>query len=117
MMRQAPQNIDQTEESRQTANVLHSVFRAGDVLARIGGDEFAALLPATDSTAVEQIVSRIRERLAEHNTRQADLPVQLSIGAATAQKNNLAEKFTLADQRMYLDKSVRKSSLCQTPSV
>jgi diguanylate cyclase (GGDEF)-like protein/PAS domain S-box-containing protein len=94
---------------QHAANVLRTVFRAGDVLARIGGDEFGALLPATDSAAVDQIVSRIREGLAEYNALHADLPLQLSIGAATAEKGNLTEIFTLADQRMYADKSVRKS--------
>jgi len=94
---------------KQAANVLQSVIRTGDVLARIGGDEFGALLPATDADTVEQIVTRIRERLAEHNAVNKELPVGLSLGAATAENNNLAGLFTLADQRMYADKSVHKS--------
>ena len=94
---------------RQTAQVLTSVFRAGDVLARLGGDEFGALLPSTDEQAVEHIVVRIRESLAEHNARSLDVPLELSIGAATAQSGSLAEVFTLADQRMYANKSVRKA--------
>jgi diguanylate cyclase (GGDEF)-like protein len=93
---------------RQTADVLSSVFRAGDVLARIGGDEFAALVSHTDSTALEHIVVRIRERLAVHNSTHSDLPVQFSIGTATAEKNSLNDIFKLADQRMYADKAVRR---------
>ena len=96
---------------QQAANVLTSVFRAGDVLARTGGDEFAALLPVTDSAAAEQIVARIRESLVEHNTRFPDLPVKFSLGTATAEKDNLAGTFNLADQRMYADKSARKASM------
>jgi diguanylate cyclase (GGDEF)-like protein/PAS domain S-box-containing protein len=94
---------------RQTAQVLSSVFRAGDVLARLGGDEFGALLPATDEQAVGQIAARIRESLAEHNARSLDVPLELSIGAATGEHGSLAEVFTLADQRMYANKAVRKA--------
>ncbi len=99
------------EQLRQAANVLRSVFRASDILARIGGDEFAALLPSTDLASAQKIMSRIREGLAEHNTKYSGLPVELSIGAATAEKNNLTVTFTLADQRMYADKSAHKSSM------
>jgi diguanylate cyclase (GGDEF)-like protein len=60
------------------AILLQSVFRSQDILARIGGDEFAVLLPKTDAAGVEQIMSRIQERLAEHNTVNPDWPVRLS---------------------------------------
>jgi GGDEF domain-containing protein len=54
---------------------------------------------------------RIRERLVEHNTRCHGLPVQLSIGTATAEKDNLSCLLSLADQRMYADKSTHKAKL------
>jgi diguanylate cyclase (GGDEF)-like protein len=82
---------------QQAADVLHSIFRIEDILARIGGDEFAAILPETDSAAVQQIVSRIRTRLVEHNAKNPDLPLHLSLGAATAESNDLTEAFRLAD--------------------
>ncbi len=94
---------------RNAANALRSAFRESDVLARIGGDEFAVLLPSTDSKIAEQIMSRIKQQLAEHNIKHPELPIQLSLGMATAEKNNITEALEIADRRMYADKAARKS--------
>jgi len=95
---------------KQTVQALLTVFRASDILARIGGDEFAILLPNTDSARVEQMLSRVRRKLTEYNTANSDLSVQLSLGASTAEHGNLlAMAFTIADQHMYADKALRKS--------
>ena len=93
-----------------TADLLRSAFRAEDILARIGGDEFAALLPSTDAETADHIMSRIRIRLVTYNLTHSDLPLHLSLGAATAEGNDLIQAFTLADQRMYADKARRKST-------
>ncbi len=47
----------------RTAQVLRSVFRSEDIVARWGGDEFSVLLPLVDKRAAEAIVSRIRGEL------------------------------------------------------
>ena len=80
------------------------------MVARIGGDEFAVLLPATDSATMEQIVSRVKERLVEEIFKHPNTSVKLSLGASTAEKGTVVESFNLADQRMYADKAVHKSN-------
>lgn len=95
---------------RRTATVLKSTFRAADILARIGGDEFAVLLPDTDLAMAQKIMTRVIAKLAEHNAKYPEWPVQLSLGVATAQQSQLAEALAVADQRMYEDKQARNSN-------
>lgn len=91
----------------QTALLLREAFRSEDVVARIGGDEFAVLLPDTGETAVREVVARVRESLHGWNASH-DMPIHLSIGFATADSGSLLpEAQKAADQRMYEDKLLR----------
>ena len=92
----------------RTAQTLNSAFRDGDILARIGGDEFAVLLPQTDAETAAQILERLRISLEEHNSMNPDKPIYISLGTATAEKGELRDALIAADQRMYGDKENRK---------
>lgn len=68
-----------------TADRLRSRLRSGDVLARVGGDEFVVVTRAPDRTSVQSLADRILTALDEPITL-GDVTVQLgiSIGVATA---------------------------------
>jgi diguanylate cyclase (GGDEF)-like protein/PAS domain S-box-containing protein len=90
------------------AKVLRAVFRAKDIAARIGGDEFAVLLPVTTEAAGQAALQRLRDEISHYNTEHTDMPLSISLGVATASHwNRPDELVSLADTRMYEDKRVR----------
>ena len=70
---------------KHAAKVLKT-FRTEDIVARIGGDRFAALLPFTDRSLGETILKRLRDTLEAHNKHCKGTPLELSLGVATGEK-------------------------------
>jgi diguanylate cyclase (GGDEF)-like protein len=93
------------------AEIIRSGIRADDVAARIGGDEFAVILPFTRNDEAEMVLSRIRKKEALHR-ETSDLQVFISYGLATAeQQGGMNEALKLADKRMYEEKTNNKSGM------
>jgi|GEM_PF-1384766 len=91
------------------ATILRETFHDRDIAARIGGDEFAALLPATDETAVSAILERIRECQDRYNESGHEHHVYFSTGTATAHSSvQFADICKEADGRMYAEKALHK---------
>ncbi len=95
-----------------SAEVLLSAFRAGDIVARIGGDEFAILLIRTDNDAVKEAIKRIRGYENDHHL--GIFAKLLSLGVSTANRpEELLESMKEADRLMYKEKAERKQQkLC-----
>ena len=91
--------------------VFQTTLRASDIIARIGGDEFAVLLLETRDNSSEDIVARLTANLSEHNRRAArPYPLELSYGVAYYNPEkpcSLEQLLDQGDQLMYTQKQLK----------
>lgn len=89
------------------SNMLENL-RKTDVIARMGGDEFAIFLPTTNHEAVKVVMRKVREGL-RSLTANHNWPITFSIGVVTCNHGacELDGIVTLADELMYEVTTVR----------
>jgi diguanylate cyclase (GGDEF)-like protein len=91
---------------KQIAQKLNSLFRTTDLVARYAGDEFVAVLPATNSEGAMILARRLQEAVANYQimVRGRTLQVSVSIGVDTYQGSEGIGGMTFidrADKAMY----------------
>ena len=92
---------------REFARRLKANVREGDLVARIGGDEFVVLVEVPESVAAVEAIATKLLRAMEEPVPLADgpLPVGTSIGIAYSRTSYLADRLVAtADQALYAAK-------------
>jgi len=105
----------------QAAARLQGITRAGDVVARFGGEEFVWLLPDTDEAGAAILAERLRAALCAEPVEISDacrVPVTGSLGVASAV--GLVDDVTLlrdADRAMYRAKATGRNRVVLASAV
>ncbi|WP_322014312.1 diguanylate cyclase [Paraburkholderia sp. J12] len=98
------------------ADLMRENLRSVDVPARLGGEEFAALLPDTDRATATAVAERLRTAVVAHvaqsarepdATRPETIPFSISIGVAASPEDCPAgyeALIAVADRRLYVAK-------------
>ncbi len=89
-----------------TAHTIRSTLRLGDIVGRLGGDEFGVAVQCTAAVMVSVLADRLRGALDE-------VGVEVSMGLALrSEVGNLDQAVALADERMYDHKRSKPKSIC-----
>ena len=99
------------------ARVTRECKRDSDVLARLGGEEFALLLPETNPTQAEIVAERLRLEVSSNPLALVGqyVPATVSIGvsSATGSMSNCAQLMSAADQALYEAKRSGRNRVCK----
>jgi diguanylate cyclase (GGDEF)-like protein/PAS domain S-box-containing protein len=96
------------------ADVLRATFRSSDVIARVGGDEFAVVAIEDGEQTAERLLQRLAQRLEEQNQKGL-YPFRLGISMGWTrlrpkETESLEDLMQTADQMLYQQKKKKKGS-------
>ena len=94
---------------QEVGELLRSVARTGDVVARTGGDEFMLLLPETNAAGAFRLATRVREEVAKRRFQgiSGRVPVTVSVGLVAdrvTDENAMHDMHSRADEALYAAK-------------
>jgi len=93
------------------AHLIKSSIRDEDIVARIGGDEFAIILPKTDESGARAVTRRIKkleQKYRKSNNSIQDFSISVGYGIVSNTEEDLQEAFKNADRMMYQNKAKNK---------
>jgi diguanylate cyclase (GGDEF)-like protein len=86
---------------RRAGEVFGSLVEKPASVSRIGGDEFAVLLPATDAAGGEAVLASLAELIDLNNQYHSDIELSISTGIATSRPGDRLEQVVKrADMKM-----------------
>lgn len=96
---------------KQVAEAMKEGFRADDIVARIGGDEFAVILPKTDAETAGKTVLRVKEKMKEKSKGNLLQSVSFGHDTKTMNDQDLNHIYIMAEDNMYRHKVYESSSM------
>lgn len=105
---------------RHLAKILQAEIREIDIPARLGGEEFAVLMPKTPGDGALVVAERLRQRIEQAVVEEGDVPhppirFTASIGLATwhMDETEISDTLSRADSALYMAKHEGRNRVCR----
>ncbi|AFQ45048.1 HD domain-containing phosphohydrolase [Desulfosporosinus meridiei] len=96
---------------KHVAEVLIEGCRKGDIIAKLGGDEFVLLLPNTDTVETEKILKRVNELAKKKRVGTVEISISFGYETKNSEERDILEILKRAEDYMY------KKKLFEGPSI
>jgi len=101
---------------RSLAQITNSAMRSSDLVARLGGEEFAVLMPETEIDAATYALNRLRQRLMSQPVVVAGTEIRFSVSigvaAASGTDGSVEGLLRSADEALYSAKNAGRNQVC-----
>src|SRR6056297_1515648 len=106
------------EYIKETSKVINSSVREGDIVSRIGGDEFTVILPEIDKEDLKQIVNRIKSHIDNIDIENFEFNVSFGQAIKESYEQNLEDIISQSDHEMYkMKKNAKENNLKRKLSI
>jgi diguanylate cyclase (GGDEF)-like protein len=104
---------------QKLAEICNRTLREVDIMGRLGGEEFALLLPETDNQEAFEVAQRLRIAVSNTDLIIEDYPalqLTISIGVSSLSQNcnDLDLLLDLADKALYKAKNTGRNKVCNS---
>lgn len=96
---------------KKAAQTIKKVCREGDLVARIGGDEYVLLLPRTSAHESVEIATQIKNLASKEKVANIQLSISYGYDTKTTGNQSLIEIIANAENHMYRHKLYERSSI------
>src|SRR5690606_6133094 len=107
------------EVLRLIAAIVRDQVRGDDIASRIGGEEFAVLLPECDADAARSFAERLRAAIADASFAPGGSPrrttVSVGVASLAVPEGNRSALLAAADAALYRAKHEGRDRVCVAP--
>lgn len=95
---------------KSAAEVIVDAFESHGIVARMGGDEFIAIVETDDSSEISTMIGEFQSNISQKNEEIPDLHLSIAYGYASCspKEYNIEKIYQIADDRMYENKQQMK---------
>lgn len=96
---------------RKVAEVINKGCRPQDIIARLGGDEFIILLPKTEASTAETIITNMKKLALKEKVGSIDVSISFGYDTKVDVNENIDEIFKNTEDYMYRHKLSESTSM------